>query len=68
MAIKANCSDIFADKPCSPAIVELEISLGTAQNQLTRMGLYIIDDIEHSGPPNTITIRGKAILKLGLMY
>jgi phage protein D len=24
------------------------------------MGLYIIDDIEHSGPPNTITIRGKA--------
>jgi phage protein D len=39
---------------------ELEISLGTAQNQLTRMGLYIIDDIEHSGPPNTITIRGKA--------
>lgn len=39
---------------------ELEISLGTNQNQLTRMGLYTVDDIEHSGPPNTITIRGKA--------
>lgn len=39
---------------------ELDISLGTDQNQLTRMGLYIVDDIEHSGPPNTITVRGKA--------
>jgi phage protein D len=38
----------------------LEISLGDGENQLTRMGLYIVDEIEHSGPPNTITVRGKA--------
>ena len=27
---------------------------------LVRQGLYIVDEIAHSGPPNTLTLRGKA--------
>ena len=27
---------------------------------LTRLGLYIVDEVEHGGPPNTLTIRAKA--------
>ena len=39
---------------------ELDIFLGADESQLTRMGLYIVDEIEHSGSPSTLTIRGKA--------
>ena len=44
---------------------ELEVSLGYAMENgrssgLTRMGLYVVDEVEHSGPPNTLTIRAKA--------
>jgi phage protein D len=39
---------------------ELDIFLGADENPLIRMGLYIVDEIEHSGPPSTVTIRGKA--------
>ncbi|MEW8420158.1 MAG: contractile injection system protein, VgrG/Pvc8 family [Candidatus Thiodiazotropha endolucinida] len=31
---------------------ELEISLGYHQSGLTRLGLYIADEVEHGGPPN----------------
>ena len=39
---------------------ELEVSLGYKQTELTRLGLYIVDEVEHSGPPNALTIRAKA--------
>ncbi|SMG64540.1 Phage late control D, partial [methanotrophic bacterial endosymbiont of Bathymodiolus sp.] len=39
---------------------ELEISLGYRETGLVRLGLYIVDEVEHSGPPNTLTIRAKA--------
>jgi len=39
---------------------ELEISLGYQETGLVRLGLYIVDEVEHSGPPNTLTIRAKA--------
>ena len=37
----------------------LEISLGYT-NQLTPLGSYIVDEVEHSGPPDTMVIRAKA--------
>ncbi len=39
---------------------ELEVSLGYRQTGLVRLGLYVVDEVEHSGPPNTLTIRAKA--------
>ncbi len=43
---------------------ELEVLIGfnkTSNNTgLVRQGLYIVDEIAHSGPPNTFTLRGKA--------
>jgi len=44
---------------------ELEVFVGfnkiTRHNAgLVRQGLYIVDEIAHSGPPNTLTLRGKA--------
>ena len=43
---------------------ELEVLIGfnkTTHNAgLVRQGLYIVDEIAHSGPPNTFTLRGKA--------
>lgn len=39
---------------------ELEISLGYRETELVRLGLYIVDEVEHSGPPDTLTIRAKA--------
>jgi Bacteriophage probable baseplate hub protein len=39
---------------------ELEVSIGYQTNGIVRMGLYVVDEIEHSGPPATLTIRGKA--------
>ena len=38
----------------------IEIYLGYAGNSLTRLGRYIVDEVEASGPPDTIVIRGKA--------
>jgi len=38
----------------------IEIYLGYAGSTLTREGRYIVDDIELSGPPDTLVIRGKA--------
>ena len=39
---------------------ELEVSLGYRETGLTRLGLYVVDEVEHSGPPNTLMIRAKA--------
>jgi phage protein D len=39
---------------------ELEVSLGYQQTGVTRLGLYVVDEVEHSGPPNALAIRAKA--------
>ncbi|TES70114.1 late control protein [Pseudomonas syringae pv. tomato] len=39
---------------------DIEIYLGYEGQPLTRLGLYTVDDIELSGPPDTLVIRGKA--------
>ncbi|MFI8431007.1 phage late control D family protein [Pseudomonas sp. NPDC078863] len=38
----------------------IEIYLGYGNNALARLGRYTVDDIEASGPPDTLVIRGKA--------
>ena len=38
---------------------ELEVLLGYQKSGLTRMGLYVVDEVEHGGPPNALTIRAK---------
>jgi len=38
----------------------IEIYLGYVSNTLARLGRYTVDDIEASGPPDTLVIRGKA--------
>lgn len=38
----------------------IEIYLGYAETSLVRLGRYVVDEIEVSGPPDTIVIRGKA--------
>ncbi|MBD8791217.1 late control protein [Pseudomonas syringae] len=39
---------------------DVEIFLGWAGDKLTRLGLYTVDEVEVSGPPQTMMIRGKA--------
>jgi uncharacterized protein len=38
----------------------IEIYLGYAGETLARLGRYVVDDVEASGPPDTLAIRGKA--------
>lgn len=38
----------------------IEIFLGYAESALTRIGRYVVDDIDFSGPPDTLVISGKA--------
>lgn len=38
----------------------IEIYLGYDGQALTRLGRYTVDDVEASGPPDTLVIRGKA--------
>ena len=38
----------------------IEIYLGYDSKALARLGRYTVDDIEVSGPPDTLVIRGKA--------
>lgn len=39
---------------------ELDISIGYKEQGLVKMGLYTVDEIELSGPPDTLIIRAKA--------
>lgn len=39
---------------------ELDVTLGDSTPKLTRMGLYVVDEVEHSGFPLTMTLRAKA--------
>ena len=38
----------------------LDVSLGYRDTGLSRLGSYTVDEVAHSGPPDTITIRAKA--------
>ena len=38
----------------------LEVSMGYQQQGLRFLGSYIVDEVSHSGPPETMTIRAKA--------
>jgi len=40
--------------------VELDVSLGYKEQGLVQMGLYTVDEIELSGPPDTLIIRARA--------
>jgi len=40
--------------------VGIEIYLGYVETGLARFGRYVVDDVEVSGPPDTIVIKGKA--------
>ena len=39
---------------------QLKISIGFKNKGLVSMGTYIVDELEHTGPPATLTIRAKA--------
>ena len=39
---------------------ELNISLGYVETNIVNMGTFIVDEITHSGPPDTLTINAKA--------
>lgn len=38
----------------------IEIYLGYAETSLDRLGRYVVDEVEVSGPPETLVIRGRA--------
>ena len=40
---------------------KLEVALGYEERGLAEIGLYIVDEIELAGPPDTLTIQAKAV-------
>ena len=40
---------------------KLEVELGYEERGLAQMGLYVVDEIELAGPPDTLTIQAKAV-------
>lgn len=38
----------------------IEIYMGYAETSMVRLGRYMVDEVEISGPPDTIVVRGKA--------
>jgi phage protein D len=55
----------MADDPAAPIEIpptgaELEVWLGYAESGLQRMGVFVVDEIEVEGPPDSMTIRGRA--------
>ena len=40
---------------------QLEVELGYEERGLAQMGLYVVDEIELSGPPDTLTVQAKAV-------
>ncbi|PTU49060.1 late control protein [Pseudomonas plecoglossicida] len=39
---------------------KIEVFLGHSAQALARLGSYVVDEVEVTGPPDTITLRGKA--------
>ena len=52
------------DRDCAVSLpsrgASIEIFLGYIGTALTRLGRYTVDEVELSGPPDTLVIRGKA--------
>ncbi|MEX1197818.1 MAG: phage late control D family protein [Pseudohongiellaceae bacterium] len=43
-----------------PRGAELHVAIGWSDTGLVDRGTYIVDEVEHSGPPDQLTIRGRA--------
>ena len=46
---------------------KLKVSIGYKETDLALMGVYIIDEVTIFGPPNSMTIKGKAVDMHGLL-
>lgn len=59
--LEITLADHLSDEPINlpPTGAELELWLGY-DNALRKMGLFIVDEIELSGPPDNITIKAKS--------
>lgn len=59
--LEIQLADHDPDTPVQvpPAGAELDLALGF-EGALTRVGLFVVDEIELSGPPNQMTIRARA--------
>lgn len=58
LEIQLDDRDSIIEWPAHGA--ELVVSLGVTKENLIAMGVYTVDEIEHAGPPQTLTIRAKA--------
>ena len=58
LEIKLDDRDMAIEWPKHGA--ELTVFLSTSSDGYLSMGIYVVDEIEHSGPPQTMTIRAKA--------
>ena len=56
--IKLDDRDMAIEWPTHGA--ELTVFLSTYLSGFLSMGMYVVDEVEHSGPPQTMTIRAKA--------
>lgn len=56
--LRIDDRDQAVDLPARGATVE--ISMGYAGQALVRLGRYVVDEVELSGPPDQLVIRGKA--------
>ncbi|WP_200627077.1 phage late control D family protein [Pseudomonas sp. LAM2023] len=56
--LRIDARDGTVAVPARGALIELQ--LGYAGQPLTRLGRYTVDEVEVSGPPGTLVIRGKA--------
>ncbi|WP_060510117.1 phage late control D family protein [Pseudomonas sp. NBRC 111124] len=56
--LRIDARDGAVALPARGALIELH--LGYADQPLTRLGRYTVDEVELSGPPDTLVIRGKA--------
>ncbi|HGA2317211.1 TPA: phage late control D family protein [Pseudomonas putida] len=56
--LRIDARDGVVALPARGALIE--VHLGYAGQPLTRLGRYTVDEVELSGPPDTLVIRGKA--------
>ncbi|WP_145185844.1 phage late control D family protein [Pseudomonas sp. URMO17WK12:I11] len=56
--LRIDARDAVLALPARGALIELH--MGYADQSLTRLGRYTVDEVELSGPPDTLVIRGKA--------
>ena len=63
------CEINLIDDPAQPIAMpprgaELEVSMGY-DGAMVKMGMFVVDEIELSGPPEKMTIRGRATVQTG---